>query len=52
MKTGYAVDTKWNINANPTQSGWYLVTIENEVGQRWVTPLYRMEYPYGNLHGR
>ena len=44
-----AVDTKWNINANPTQSGWYLATIENEVGQRYVTPLYCMEYPYGNF---
>lgn len=44
-----AVDTKWNTNANPTQSGWYLVTIENEVGQRYVAPLYCMEYPYGNF---
>ena len=28
-----AADTKWNINASPTQSGWYLATIENEVGK-------------------
>lgn len=39
----------WDTHTNPTQSGWYLVTIENEVGQRYVTPLYRMEYPYGNF---
>ena len=59
MKTGYMeYDTttygsveisEWNTNANPTQSGWYLVTIENEVGQRYVAPLYCMEYPYGNF---
>lgn len=44
-----AVDTKWDTHTNPTQSGWYLVTMENEVGQRYVTSLYRMEYPCGNF---
>ena len=42
----YAV---WDTHTNPTQSGWYLVTMENDTGQRYVAPLYRMEYPYGNF---
>lgn len=46
MVDGYAF---WDTHANPTQSGWYLVTMENDEGQRYVVPLYRMEYPYGNF---
>lgn len=42
-------DTEWDINPKPTQSGWYLVTLENDAGQRYVAPLYRMEYPPGNF---
>ena len=32
--------------ANPTKTGWYLVTVEDFV-TRWVMPLYRDEYPKG-----
>lgn len=39
----------WDTHTNPTQSGWYLVTMENDTGQRYVVPLYRIEYPYGNF---
>lgn len=39
----------WDANSKPTQSGWYLATMENSVGQRYVAPLYRMEYPHGNF---
>jgi len=39
----------WHVNPIPTKAGWYLATIENSVGYRYVAPLYCMEYPYGNF---
>lgn len=63
MKTGYMeydtinkssteteTNAAWDIHTNPTQSGWYLVTMKNDEGQRYVAPLYCMEYPNGNFH--
>ena len=43
-------DAVWDTHTNPTQSGWYLVTMKNDEGQRYVAPLYCMEYPSGNFH--
>lgn len=40
---------KWG-KANPKETGWYLVTVADGVFDKTVMPLYRVEYPPGNLY--
>lgn len=38
----------WNIYTEQKKTGWYLCTVE-DVGGRFVMPLYCHEYPPGNF---
>ncbi len=41
---------EWDTDISPTKTGWYLCTTENSNNKRFVTPLYRNEYPAGNFY--
>lgn len=40
----------WNKTTEPKSTGWYLCTIEERIGKRYVRPLRRMEWPSNNFY--
>ena len=40
----------WNKNPKPKSIGWYLCTVEDKCGNRFVMPVHCSEYPKDNFY--